>query len=390
MARILIISTCAAGFLLLAPAHAARIPFYMVVKAPYYSSISPHNIFTTVPYLVTPKTTLPDPTTNRPSKYFFLKSFPEIDTPTLEESRFWYDTVSRSIYSETAVQAQHSSDGYDGSQFSSPSIEDDLLEGAGGGLVPGTLPSLNLVALEGGDAAAPPPITDLDPDVDIELWELFGLKDGEGGGVLKAADLEVTSSLNSLVAQAYTGDIKLQGKLVGNEGAGQVEGQLWLWRCIFGFDTTMPLGPSIMTQFPDMDPIATAQFFSGIHHVLLVKPKYQDPVTQTPKNWDPLVFDGMNCYRIDPWKNVLAVPANEMEENLQGIKQGTYNYGSRSVQIVNVGGLFPELQEDQLLVSEEEGGSPGEEPGEWTQQLQVPSKPFGSLDSILSEHAKSP
>ncbi|KAK6353893.1 hypothetical protein TWF730_008315 [Orbilia blumenaviensis] len=138
-----------------------------------------------------------------------------------------------------------------------------------------------------------------------------------------------------------------------------------------------------------MDLAATEQFLNGIHHVLLVKPKYENQLTQTPKNWDPLVFDGMNCYRIDPWKNVLAVPANEMEVNLQGIKQGTYNYESRSVRIVGTGSLFPELQEDEALLGEPDSPEQ-DEPGDWTQQLQVPSKPFGSQGSVISEHMKSP
>ncbi|KAK6335151.1 hypothetical protein TWF718_010589 [Orbilia javanica] len=390
MVRISVISTCtiasiASTLLLLTPVSAVLTPFYMVVKAPYYSSVSPHNVFVTVPYLVVPKLTKPDPTTGRASKYFFLKAFSDIDTATLNQSKFWYDTVLRKVYSETATQGQNS----DYSQgYSSPSIEDDFIPEGGGGNIVQSLSSLNLMALEGGDAQAPPPILELDEAVNTEMWEIFG-STSVPAGALKAADLEVASSVNNLVAQTYAGNTKLEVKMVSGE-TGQTHGQLWLWRCTFGLDPTIPLGPSIMSQFPDMDPIATSEFFQGIHHVLIVKPKYEDPVTQSPHNWDPLVFDGMNCYRIDPWKNVLAVTANEMEGNLEGIKQGTYEYESRPLQIVNAGGLFPELQEEEALLSASEGGGPGEEPAEWTQQLQVPSKPFGSQDSIYSENLKSP
>ncbi|KAF3098750.1 hypothetical protein TWF569_004273 [Orbilia oligospora] len=371
---------------LLSPVSAVRIPFYMVVKAAYHSSVPPHGILTTVPYLVVPKITKPDPITGRKSKYFFLKTLTELDTPTINESKFWYDTVSRAIYSETTVEVQNTGDS--NQSESSPSIEEDFpMEGAVGGLVQG-ISSLNLVALEGGDAQAPPPILEIDPDTHTEMWELFGSM-SVPSGPLKAADLEVTSSLNNFVAQAYTGNKKLVFQLVDGQ-AGQTDGQLWLWRCIFGLEATLPLGPSIMSQFPDMDPVATAEFFKGIHHVLLVKPKYEDQVAQKPKSWDPLAFDGMNCFRIDPWKNVLAVSANEMESNLQGIKQGTYDYESRSVQIINVGGLFPELQEEEPFLSPSEEGSPEEGSGEWTQQLQVPNKPFGSQNSVYSEHMKSP
>ncbi|KAF3283609.1 hypothetical protein TWF132_010057 [Orbilia oligospora] len=296
------------------------------------------------------------PVTGRKSKYFFLKTLTELDTPTINESKFWYDTVSRAIYSETTVEVQNTGDS--NQSESSPSIEEDFpMEGAVGGLVQG-ISSLNLVALEGGDAQAPPPILEIDPDTHTEMWELFGSM-SVPSGPLKAADLET-------------------------------DGQLWLWRCIFGLEATLPLGPSIMSQFPDMDPVATAEVFKGIHHVLLVKPKYEDQVAQKPKSWDPLAFDGMNCFRIDPWKNVLAVSANEMESNLQGIKQGTYDYESRSVQIINAGGLFPELQEEEPFLSPSEEGSPEEGSGEWTQQLQVPNKPFGSQNSVYSEHMKSP
>ncbi|KAF3187042.1 hypothetical protein TWF788_002620 [Orbilia oligospora] len=388
MVRSSIIPTWAmtSTLLLLSPVSAVRIPFYMVVKAPYHSSVPPNGILTTVPYIVVPKITKPDPITGRKSKYFFLKSLTELDTPTIDESKFWYDTVSRAIYSETTVEDLNTGDS--NQSESSPSIEEDFpVEGAGGGLVQG-ISSLNLVALEGGDAQAPPPILEIDPDTHTEMWELFGSM-SVPSGPLKAADLEVTSSLNNFVAQAYTGNKKLVFELVDGQ-VGQTDGQLWLWRCIFGLEATLPLGPSIMSQFPDMNPVATAEFFKGIHHVLLVKPKYEDQVAQKPKSWDPLAFDGMNCFRIDPWKNVLAVSANEMESNLQGIKQGTYDYESRSVQIINAGGLFPELQEDEPFLSPSEEGSPEEGSGEWTQQLQVPNKPFGSKNSLYSEHLKSP
>ncbi|KAK6510504.1 hypothetical protein TWF506_009610 [Arthrobotrys conoides] len=334
--------------------------------------------------------TKPDPITGRQSKYFFLKSLTEIDTPTIDQSKFWYDTLTRTIFSETTVEVHNSGDSSE--IDSNPSIEDDFFvegqgSGAGGSLVPG-ISSLNLAALEGGDAQMPPPMLEVDPVTQTEMWELFGSTDIPSGA-LKAADLEVASSVNNLVAQTYTGNKKLEFRLVGEE-AGQTDGQLWLWRCVFGLGGT-PLGPSIMSQFPNMDPAVTAEFFKGMNHVLLVKPKYEDQVAQKPKSWDPLEpVDGMNCFRIDPWKNVLAVSANEMEGNLQGIKQGTYDYESRSVQIINVGGLFPELQEEEPLLSPSEEGSPEEGPGDWTQQLQVPSKLFGSQGSVYSEHMKSP
>ncbi|KAK6353894.1 hypothetical protein TWF730_008316 [Orbilia blumenaviensis] len=228
MVRVLIISTyTAASLAFLAPlASADLVPIYMVVKAPYYSSVSPHNVLVTVPYLVVSRTTKPDQMTGRASKFFFLKPFSDLDDDTLSQSKFWYDTVSRIVYSETAVAAQSS-----GSEdaVSSPSIDEDLLfEGTGGGLVQG-LSSLNLVALEGGDAQAPPPTMELHPDTHTEMWELFGSA-GVPGGALKAADLEVTSSLNNLIAQTYTGNTKLEFKVVNGDMTGQTEGQLWLWR----------------------------------------------------------------------------------------------------------------------------------------------------------------
>lgn len=62
-----------------------------------------------------------------------------------------------------------------------------------------------------------------------------------------------------------------------------------------------------MSQLPDMDAAAKAEYFLDIHNLLLVKPRYTNQAAQTPKNWEPLVFDGMNCFRIDPWEKVLAV-----------------------------------------------------------------------------------
>ncbi|KAK6529365.1 hypothetical protein TWF281_008541 [Arthrobotrys megalospora] len=391
MNRSSVILICTASFAILAPVSAVLLPFYMVVKAPYYNHVFPHNVLTTISYLVVPKITKPNAVTGQQSKYFFLKTLSEIDQATLDESKFWYDTVSRIVYSETAVEANDS-----GQDLSSPSIEEDLIfEGAGGmgGLAQG-YSNLNLAALEGGDAQlTPPPTMEIHPDANTEMWEVFGTL-GDLSGALKATNLEAPSSANNLVVLTHK---ELVFNLVEG-GAGQVAGQLWLWRCIFGLDPNNPLGPSIMNQLPDMDAAAKAAYFLDIHNVLLVKPRYKNLTAQTPKNWEHLVYDGMNCFRIDPWQNVLALQANEMEANLEGIKAGTYNYDpdSRSVQIVGLGGFLG--GDDSSSGSDTDspelgpgggGGSPAE-PEDWTQQLQVPSKPFGSQDSGMSKYSKSP
>lgn len=93
--------------------------------------------------------------------------------------------------------------------------------------------------------------------------------------------------------------------------------------------------------------------------------------------------------------------ANDMEANLAAIKAGTYNYEpqSRSVQIVGLNVLFGEEDAESGNDTDSPevgpgggpGGGPQNEPEDWTQQLQVPSKPFGSHDSGMSKHSmKSP
>ncbi|KAF3920483.1 hypothetical protein ABW20_dc0106772 [Dactylellina cionopaga] len=280
--------------------------------------------------IVVPKLGKLDPTTGTPSKYFFLTQVQNIDTAILEQSLFWYDTVTKKVYSETTVQIPGSGDQKTDIKFTT-SLEEDLYQDDDGDhgaeikldaavddhevLIQDT----TKIATNNGNAAAdsgadlPPALLDLDFNTGTvtERWEVFGdvnKEDEELSGLLRAANLgPEPASENSLsegaeeLQAAYGGNIMLNWNMMMGL-AGEAQDQLWLWRC------STPLGNEILSKFPNMDAAARAEYFKNLSHLLLVRPKFKDMGTKTPEIYNSWEFDGQPCFKIHPWKSVLAMP----------------------------------------------------------------------------------
>ncbi|EWC44309.1 hypothetical protein DRE_01135 [Drechslerella stenobrocha 248] len=350
-------------------------PFYMVVKVPQYSSLPPHNLIQTTGYLVVPKSSQTS-ATGVQSKYFFLMQLQDIDFTTLSTSKFWYDMETTKVYSETVVvipapggEMLGGPGGGGGNQVGSGAASLTSLEAeiqaaagdAGAGVSPVT--SIEEFAdAELGDAGAGPgnnllqvqTVLDLDSvvldDEVTQLWELFGDMSAPSGALRAAYLEESSSSVQDLVQGLYGGNIGLRWRRLWGFGAVEADNQLWLWRCI------LPLGEQFKTRFPAMDPTESAAFFNKLVYLLIVRPKYADPDAELPANHDSWDFDGQSCYRIQPWRGVLSVPAGELEMNLHTVKQGVLPGGSTSLQILDNGNLFAQSGVNSGADSGAEGG----------------------------------
>ncbi|EPS38935.1 hypothetical protein H072_7320 [Dactylellina haptotyla CBS 200.50] len=346
---------------------AATVPFYMVVRVPIYSSVPPYHLLSLpaeIPtYLVVPRVSKVDPTTGTQSKYFFLTPLTSIDATTLEQSKFWYDTSTRTVYSETIVPQLPGSGGQDISIGLTTSIEDDFalnsagaeldLTSSAGAIIPDAIVN-SVININNAAAAAqisadsgaelPPPsaVVNLTSNFNtvVQRWEVFAdvdLPTGEMNGAMRAAYLEADGATDTdEVQDIYSGSAKLQWKMFMGIGTGEAEDQLWLWRC------GLPLGENTLSIFPDMDAAGSTASFKDISYLLLVRPKFKDAEMQIPANFDSWDFDGMHCYKIEPWRNVLAVPLSEMGDNLEGIQQGTYHpeIAGKALQILDGGDSF--------------------------------------------------
>ncbi|KAK6542019.1 hypothetical protein TWF694_007790 [Orbilia ellipsospora] len=341
---------------------ASTIPFYMVVKLPVYLSIPPYTPLwhdTQIPsFIVVPKLGKAYPAGTQ-NKYFFLKPLHSIDAQTLEQSKFWYDTSNRKVYSETTTSNAPGSGGMDISIGLTTSIEEDFLQNSGAeildlssslgaGIIPPqanlnaeNLQMINAIVSAKSGAELPSAMIDLTTNMVTQRWEVFGDGDvptGEMAGLLTAANLEADGEE---MQDIYGGNIALEWKMFQGMAAAEVINQLWLWRC------NLPLSVDMRSRFPDMDAAAAAEYFKGLDYLLLVRTKFEDEENQTPENHQSWDFDDMKCFRIQPWARVLAVPLREVDNNLEEIQQGIYHpeLAGRSLQILDGGDLFEEKSE---------------------------------------------
>ncbi|KAJ6259590.1 hypothetical protein Dda_5228 [Drechslerella dactyloides] len=373
-----------------ASAAADLLPFYMLINVPQYSALPPHQLMVENPYVVVSRMGKVDPQTNMQSKYFFLKHLQDTDDATFAENTFLHDLDSGLVYSETTFPSPAASVGGVGgnpSPQSPDSIEAYLEMGTGDAAADmgaqGADAYIGEQLQDQEDMPQPMPQVILDLDVALateplspplavpqtEYWEVFGDLDVPGNalsGALRAANLEGTSSVApGAIQNVFGGNQKIVWRTLKGLplGSGEVDGQLWLWRC------WLPLGDQFKTRFPTMDAEASAAFYQGLQYLLLIRPKYQDPAQQTPANHESWDFDGQACYRIQPWRNVL------------GLKVGDIN-NRFSLQPIDDGELFPPSNVNSVNGNSVYGGSVNsgsvagsvQSPDEWTQQIEVPQK----------------
>ncbi|KAK6344391.1 hypothetical protein TWF696_008027 [Orbilia brochopaga] len=373
--------SAAAYFAFMAIVAADLNPFYMLVNVPQYSSLPPYNLLVENPYVVVSRLGKVDPTTGTPSKYFFLKHLQNTDDAAFDDSIFLHDTETGTVYSETtlpvAAPSSPSSPSIDNND--NPASPDSMLEhieyGAGGAeaaMGQSGVSSPDFGADLGQPQVNPQVILDLDqaealveeaiPTALSQFWEVFVDLDvpngGAAAGAMRAANLEGASSVAvGSVQAAYGGNQKIIWRSVKglSLGSGELEGQLWLWRCL------LPLGDNFLTRFPEMDAAATTAYFDGLQYLLLVRPKYEDPVAQTPANHDSWDFDGQSCYRIQPWRNVISIRVGDLNNKA-------------SLQILDDGDLFPPSNGASANEGSLSLAGSIQSPEEWMQQMDVPQK----------------